>query len=301
MNAYRKFWSYGLVVKARTNRRDYWQAILMNVLMIAAISLLLIVLVMLFMFVWQSFTMAVGLYSLAGTCFMFLRVPQYTMSVRRYRDVGLSGWWYVVISIIKMFAFISGIFNMMQVLLLSMVPMMDTESMPKISGNNGTVWFWVGVILSIVNLVILCLSSNTFKLNSKLGAKIDNDIALVPLSQLDNNLNNINTMHKEYTDVKREYANTAPSLGGISMADFGSNMNVNLDTSLNMSGQDIDNSVAPSSVHGSHQSFESNNGMNSAASSDFNVSPQDRGAKSNLEDEDIDGEAMNTGSRDIGL
>ena len=273
----------------------------MNVLMIAAISLLLIVSVMLFTFVWQSFTMAVGLYSLAGTCFMFLRVPQYTMSVRRYRDVGLAGWWSVVISIIKMFAFIAGIFNMMQVLLLSMVPMMETESMPKISDNNGTVWLCVGVILAIVNLVILCLSSNTFKLNSKLGAKIDNDVALVPLSQLDNNLNNINTMHKEYTDVKREYANTAPSLGGVSMADFGSNMNVNSDTSLNMSGQDIDNGVAPSSVHGSHQRFEPNNGMNSAASFDFNVSPQDRGTKSNLDDEDVDGEAMNTGSRDIGL
>lgn len=301
MNAYRKFWSYGLAVKARTNRRDYWQAILMNVLMIAAISLLLIMLAMLFTFVWQSVPIVAGLYSLAGTCFMFLRVPQYTMSVRRYRDVGLSGCWYVVISIIKMFAFIAGIFKMMQVLLLSMVPMMETESMPKVSDNNGTVWLCIGVILSMVNLVILCLSSNTFKLNSKLGAKIDNDVALVPLSQFDNNLNNINTMHKEYTDVKREYANTAPSLGGVSMADFGSNRNVNSDTSLNMSEQDIDDGIAPSSAHGLHQSFESNNGMNSAASFDFNVSPQDRGAKSNLEDEDVDGEAMNTGSRDIGL
>lgn len=301
MNAYRKFWSYGLVVKARTNRRDYWQAILMNVLMIIAISLSSIMLAMLFTFVWQSVPIVAGLYSVAGTCFMFLRVPQYTMSVRRYRDVGLSGWWYVVISVVKMFAFTIGVFKMMQVVLLSMVSMMGTESMSKVSDNNGTVWLWIGVILSIINFVILCLSSNTFKLNIKLGANIANDVVLVPLSRLDNNLNNINTMHKEYTDVKREYANTAPSLGGVSMADFGSNMNVNSDTSLNMGGQDIDNGIAPSSAHGLHQSFEPNNGMNSAASSDFNVSPQDRGAKSNLEDEDIDGEAMNTGSRDIGL
>ena len=297
MNAYRKFWSYGLVVKARTNRRDYWQAILMNVLIIIAISLLLTVLVMLFAFVWQSVVMVVGLYSLAGTCFMFLRVPQYTMSVRRYRDVGLSGWWYIVINIIKMFAFIAGIFNMMRVLLLSMMPMMTTESMSKVGDNNGTVWLWVGVILSIVNFVILCLSSNTFKLNSKLGASIDNDVVLVPVSQLDNNLNNVKTMHNEYIDVKRDYANTAPSLGGASMANFGSNMNINSNTS----SQNIQDNIAPSSAHSSHQSFEPNNGMNNAASSNFNGSPQDRGAKSNLEDEDVDGEAMNAGSRDIGL
>lgn len=75
MNAYRKFWSYGLVVKARTNRRDYWQAILMNVLMIIAISLSSIMLAMLFTFVWQSVPIVAGLYSVAGTCFMFLRVP----------------------------------------------------------------------------------------------------------------------------------------------------------------------------------------------------------------------------------
>ena len=294
MNAYRKFWSYGLVVKARTNRHDYWQAILMNVLMIIAISLLLTVLVMLFAFVWQSVVMVVGLYSLAGTCFMFLRVPQYTMSVRRYRDVGLSGWCYVVISVVKLFAFIAGIFRMRQVAFLSM---MTTESMTKVGGNNGTVWLWVGAILSIVNFVILCLSSNTFKLTSKLGASIDNDVVLVPVSQLDNNLNNVKTMHNEYIDVKRDYANTAPSLGGASMPNFGSNMNINSNTS----SQNIQDNIAPGSAHSSHQSFEPNNGMNNAASSNFNVSPQDRGAKSNLEDEDVDGEAMNAGSRDIGL
>ena len=82
---YRDFWERYADGRGKTSRRDFWLAIWMNVI----IYLLIIG----YIFAYKGKYGAVfGIFALAVYTFLII-IPFVAIQVRRYRDVGLSGWW----------------------------------------------------------------------------------------------------------------------------------------------------------------------------------------------------------------
>lgn len=83
VDAVKNFWAGYVDFNGRTTRREYWYAVLFVVLLSALVGILF-----------------GGIIGTVMDAIMFL--PMITMTVRRYRDVGISGWFYVVPVVIFM-------------------------------------------------------------------------------------------------------------------------------------------------------------------------------------------------------
>ena len=84
MNEYLKMWKYGFSFAGRSTRRDYWVAVLFNIIFATIVGTLAGML---------DFALLSVLYSLA------IIIPGWTLAVRRLHDINKSGW-FLLISLI---------------------------------------------------------------------------------------------------------------------------------------------------------------------------------------------------------
>ena len=84
MNEYLKMWRHGLSFAGRSTRRDYWVAVLFNIIFAFVVGTIAGML---------DFALLGTLYTLA------MIIPGWTLAVRRLHDINKSGW-FLLISLI---------------------------------------------------------------------------------------------------------------------------------------------------------------------------------------------------------
>ncbi|TPR13147.1 DUF805 domain-containing protein [Apilactobacillus timberlakei] len=118
----------------KSSRAEYWWVYLVNLI----IGILLFILsVAVFMFINKDgYGILMGIivgYLLTSIYSLIILIPSIALSVRRYRDVGISPWWFLVI-VVASFIFL-------------------------IMSNLANIFYIMGIIISMVGLVITILPS----------------------------------------------------------------------------------------------------------------------------------------------
>lgn len=84
MNEFKKMWKYGFTFSGRSTRRDYWMAVLFNIIFAIVIGIVAGIIEM---------PLLSLIYSLA------VIIPGWTLGVRRLHDINKSGW-FLLLSLI---------------------------------------------------------------------------------------------------------------------------------------------------------------------------------------------------------
>lgn len=125
------FWSKYMDFYGTATRREYWYC-------------------WLFMLIWNLVCCIVG--GIIGTVLgALLLIPRWSVSVRRFHDVGLSGWLYVVPAIIFLSWFALREVSWIRLSLFGIVP-------------ADAIWFalWLVLVISF-NLVVFCMPGKSSK------------------------------------------------------------------------------------------------------------------------------------------
>jgi uncharacterized membrane protein YhaH (DUF805 family) len=84
MNEYLKMWKHGFSFAGRSTRKDYWMAVLFNIIFAFVVGMVAGII---------DFALLSVLYTLA------VIIPGWTLAVRRLHDINKSGW-FLLISLI---------------------------------------------------------------------------------------------------------------------------------------------------------------------------------------------------------
>ncbi|TPR19491.1 DUF805 domain-containing protein [Apilactobacillus timberlakei] len=132
--AYKLLFTNYINFGGKSSRAEYWWVYLVNLI----IGILLFILsVAVFMFINKDgYGILMGIivgYLLTSIYSLIILIPSIALSVRRYRDVGISPWWFLVI-VVASFIFL-------------------------IMSNLANIFYIMGIIISMVGLVITILPS----------------------------------------------------------------------------------------------------------------------------------------------
>ncbi|MDE5977346.1 MAG: DUF805 domain-containing protein [Turicibacter sp.] len=144
--AYRSFWRNYFNFMGNASRREYWYFIVWNLIISVilgfGLTLSCIALAVSAFNFGQGFTAAIVFAFLFGGLlslyWIATFIPMISLSVRRYHDTGLSGWWFIGFYLISF--------------VLSV-------------GTSGLLWNVISCLISIVSVVITVLPTNYFVKN----------------------------------------------------------------------------------------------------------------------------------------
>lgn len=135
--AYKYYWQNTFKYKARSTRSDFWWSVLVNVIIftiLIALTIPTLGTVNAYFFINYSGAGIIGMMMMGITClFAFANIfPSIAISIRRFRDAGISGWGILV-------------FWLLSIILSSV----DSNFFQALS-----------LVLDIIEIVICCLPSN---------------------------------------------------------------------------------------------------------------------------------------------
>ena len=147
--AYKSFWKNYFNFSGVATRKEYWFVVLWNVIIGAVFGVLLgisWVTTVASAFSYEGGLMAGSVVSiiLGGIVLVYMLasvIPSLSLSVRRFHDVGLSGWWYVGLYLISL-----------------------------VIGGWLSGWFWslVSLVINITIIVIFALPTDHLKESNEL-------------------------------------------------------------------------------------------------------------------------------------
>lgn len=97
IDSYIKMWKNGYDFKGRSRRRDYWEAILLHII-IASILIPIALVTHTYQFIFSLLDFIFSLLNLIAYLYCLLPcVPILSLNVRRLHDTGKSGWWLLLL------------------------------------------------------------------------------------------------------------------------------------------------------------------------------------------------------------
>ena len=143
VGAFKSFWKNYFTFRGRASRREFWFVVLWNVIIGAVLGfglgLSFVGMMASAVSYGDGFSASTVFVSLFGGLLAIYSlaalIPSLSLSVRRYHDTGLSGWWFVGLYVVN--------------LVIEWT-------------TSGLVWSVIGLLVSIVMLIITLLPTNHF-------------------------------------------------------------------------------------------------------------------------------------------
>lgn len=103
MKSYTKMWNNIFNVSGRTTRKDYWIALIMNIIIVSIAGLLMGLINDPESFVFRLVAVITSVYGFA------FAIATTTMAIRRLHDIGKSGWWLLWCTLLNIVFFLGSI------------------------------------------------------------------------------------------------------------------------------------------------------------------------------------------------